>query len=88
MRIADDELWNLVNGAIWRFPPPLHAAEPHGGGRIQYVLENNIENNAIEVTRWEVQFGAEIPVGPITPSEVLFAMIIEIPFNAGRDAAG
>jgi hypothetical protein len=26
------------------------------------VFENVIENNAIEVTRWEVQFRAEIPV--------------------------
>ncbi len=29
MRIADDELWNLVSGAILAVPPPLHAAEPH-----------------------------------------------------------
>jgi hypothetical protein len=26
------------------------------------VLEDIIENNAVEVTRWEVQFGAEIPM--------------------------
>jgi len=30
--------------------------------RIQYVLENIIENNAVEVTRWEVQFSTEIPI--------------------------
>ena len=27
MRIADDELWNLVSGAIWR-SAAVHAAEP------------------------------------------------------------
>src|SRR5437773_1536055 len=30
--------------------------------RIQHVFENIIANNAVEVTRWEVQFRAEIPV--------------------------
>jgi hypothetical protein len=28
MRIADDELWNLVSADL-AVPPPLHAAEPH-----------------------------------------------------------
>src|SRR5215469_5680979 len=31
-------------------------------GRIQHVLENIIEDNAVEVTRWEIQFAAEIPL--------------------------
>jgi hypothetical protein len=31
-------------------------------GRIQHVLEHIIENNAVEITRWEIQFGAKMPV--------------------------
>jgi hypothetical protein len=34
-RIADDKLWNLVNGAIWRFRRNYNAAEPHGEILIQ-----------------------------------------------------
>ena|SRR5437867_180513 len=62
MRIGDDELWNLVNGAILRFRRPYTRQNPMARYLIQHLLENIIENNAIEVTQWEVQFGAEIPV--------------------------